>query len=409
MVLTHGAIDTPTGSLLRASLEQAQLEVGLGIPFLDADFEEYGFLLTDCLWKAIWEFVSTYQISLEYPDNVLPKRQRHNDQFIMEVLSDCDELSPADLISCNRCRLALESVTLADIVTGDGSRFRPACLDMDLSLSPRSRWEFPIKKPSRGDRASWIKGLQLLSSESFLLAHPNRLGAWIAEPHKHWEWFFDNETGTLYRQAHNFWHIYTQSNAHNTRHRSFRRTAVTPTAPSHLLRATARLDQQGRAFFEGASSELIPPAPSYPSIKALIESWPDSWPLTHSHFPPDPSSLIQAIRDGTAIGVSDGSYMPTINDRVGAAAWKVENPTSHQAMEGTTRTAGEPLEVDSYRSKLQGVHAMLLGLLAFCTYYKVPDGKVTLGCDNSTCVHLSRGTWLKVKLRSSNCDLLCAI
>jgi hypothetical protein len=30
MVLTHGAIDTPTGLLLHASLEQAQLEVGLG-------------------------------------------------------------------------------------------------------------------------------------------------------------------------------------------------------------------------------------------------------------------------------------------------------------------------------------------------------------------------------------------
>jgi hypothetical protein len=98
------------------------------------------------------------------------------------------------------------------------------------------------------------------------------------------------------------------------------------------------------------------------------------------------------------------------HDKVGAAAWKIENPTSHQAIEGTTRTAGEPLEVDSYRSELApGVYAMLLGLLAFCTYYKIPDGKVTLGCNNATCVHLSRGNWLKIKLRSSNCDLLHAI
>jgi hypothetical protein len=34
LILTHGAIDTPTGSLLRASLEQAQLEVGIGTSFL---------------------------------------------------------------------------------------------------------------------------------------------------------------------------------------------------------------------------------------------------------------------------------------------------------------------------------------------------------------------------------------
>jgi hypothetical protein len=72
MVLTHGAINTPTSSLLHASLEQAQLEVGLGTPFLNADFTTYGFLLTDCLWKALWEFVSTYNIQLIYKDQVLP-------------------------------------------------------------------------------------------------------------------------------------------------------------------------------------------------------------------------------------------------------------------------------------------------------------------------------------------------
>jgi hypothetical protein len=51
--LTHGAIDTPTGALLRASLEQAQLEVGIGIAFLSTPFEQYGFLLTYCLWSGL--------------------------------------------------------------------------------------------------------------------------------------------------------------------------------------------------------------------------------------------------------------------------------------------------------------------------------------------------------------------
>jgi hypothetical protein len=89
MVLTHGAIDMPTGSLLCASLEQAQLEVvGLGTPFLDKDFAAYGFLLMDCLWKkTIWEFVSSYEICLlVHHDQVLPKLQWKNDHFIMEAL-----------------------------------------------------------------------------------------------------------------------------------------------------------------------------------------------------------------------------------------------------------------------------------------------------------------------------------
>jgi hypothetical protein len=56
-VLTHGAIDSTTGSLLCISLEQAQLEVGIGTPFLEVSFDFYGFLLTDIWWKAVWEFI----------------------------------------------------------------------------------------------------------------------------------------------------------------------------------------------------------------------------------------------------------------------------------------------------------------------------------------------------------------
>jgi hypothetical protein len=74
VVLMHGAIDTATGSLLRASLEHSQLKVGLGTSFLSAPYELYGFLLMDCLWSTIWSFISENNISLFDPDQVLPKR-----------------------------------------------------------------------------------------------------------------------------------------------------------------------------------------------------------------------------------------------------------------------------------------------------------------------------------------------
>ena len=116
LVLTHGAIDTPTGSLLRASLEQAQLEVGIGTSFLSEPFAMYGFLLTDCLWKTIWSFISEHRISLAFGDQVLPKRQRQGDEFIMQLLIQQDTLSCTDLISCNCCCLTIEAVTLADML-----------------------------------------------------------------------------------------------------------------------------------------------------------------------------------------------------------------------------------------------------------------------------------------------------
>ena len=50
--------DNPSmiGKVLAAQLEQAQLEVGIGIPLLEAPFDQYGFLLMDCWIKGKWEF-----------------------------------------------------------------------------------------------------------------------------------------------------------------------------------------------------------------------------------------------------------------------------------------------------------------------------------------------------------------
>jgi hypothetical protein len=59
-MLTHGAIPTHTGRFLNISLEQAQLKVWIWIPILEADYEQYFFLLTFCwikvLWKRLWEY-----------------------------------------------------------------------------------------------------------------------------------------------------------------------------------------------------------------------------------------------------------------------------------------------------------------------------------------------------------------
>lgn len=101
--------------------------------------------------------------------------------------------------------------------------------------------------------------------------------------------------------------------------------------------------------------------------------------------------------------------MPTINPKKGAAAWRVEDPISRQGMEGTTSTSGGVSEVGSYRSELQGIHATLLGLLVFCTFYRIEGGTVTVGCDNLSCVRMARGDWRKVPLRTEHADLVRAI
>jgi hypothetical protein len=46
--------------------------------------------------------------------------------------------------------------------------------------------------------------------------------------------------------------------------------------------------------------------------------------LAASFFPEDPSLIIQAITNGTATMVSNGSYKPFLSTETGAAAWILE-------------------------------------------------------------------------------------
>jgi hypothetical protein len=102
-LLTHGAIHSTTGDLLLISLEQAQLEFGIRIPFLEASFDFYGFLLADTWWKTVWAFIWKYSLQLTYPDQTIPQPQRICDAYIMELLCSHSELTREELLSCNRC------------------------------------------------------------------------------------------------------------------------------------------------------------------------------------------------------------------------------------------------------------------------------------------------------------------
>jgi hypothetical protein len=128
---------------------------------------------------------------------------------------------------------------------------------------------------------------------------------------------------------------------------------LTDQPPEPLLRPIAWINHLGRAHFEGAEANAITNPPEPATIHHLIQSWSDGWPLERSFFPPHPDHLILAIQEGRAHGACNGSYMPTLASELGTASWKIEDPQSHQAMQGTVQTSGGAKDVDSYRSELQ--------------------------------------------------------
>ncbi len=97
-VLVHGALPTHTGRYFNISLEQAQLEVGIGSPLLEASYDDYGFLLTPCWVKLLWEFLWMHNVMLCNLDQILPKLQRQGDFFIMEYIVASQGFSEEDMI-----------------------------------------------------------------------------------------------------------------------------------------------------------------------------------------------------------------------------------------------------------------------------------------------------------------------
>jgi hypothetical protein len=73
--MVHGALQTHTGKYFNISLEQAQLEVGIGTPIFEASYKNYRFLLMFCWVKVLWQFLWMHHITLRNPNQVLPKLQ----------------------------------------------------------------------------------------------------------------------------------------------------------------------------------------------------------------------------------------------------------------------------------------------------------------------------------------------
>lgn len=412
-VITHGAISSITGKLFRVSLELAQLEIGSGQPLFSTPFHIYGCLLTHCWIKSLWEFVSTHKIVLEWPDQVLPKQQRQGDEFIMDHLLALDSFDQATLISCNRCRLTLQAVTWADIVTGDGRRIRSAAWQVRPDLLEPSSWEFPREQPGSRDVTRWRAVLQQLFPH-LVLPLMSRLGSWIQTPHKKWQWFFDPRTQHLFRYVNGHWHHYVPVSTRMLRRMAFQCTGTTSAPPIDLLvtihRATASFDHRLRACFEGSADIMDTPPSGNISFPRFLQSWESRGIVTTNiRSPIYPHLLVASIINGTAQGCTDGSYMPQQSESLGSAAWIVECPDTHEQLSGWVQTTGSPVEVDSYRSELQGLHELLVVLAAFCEFHSISTGAIMIGCNNLTAIRRAGGTWEKLSQSIKHVDLIRAI
>jgi len=126
--------------------------------------------------------------------------------------------------------------------------------------------------------------------------------------------------------------------------------------------------------------------------------------------PQDPFPLVQAIWSGTALAISNGSYMPNCYLGLAAAAWLLANPLAQKSLlfYRVTPVLSSSSQVNAYHAKLYGLYSLLVALEQFCLLHHIAEGGVLISCEYQGCdLSGSSFSWI-CPLQYTSCQLtLC--
>jgi hypothetical protein len=115
-------------------------------------------------------------------------------------------------------------------------------------------------------------------------------------------------------------------------------------------------------------------------------------------------AISKAIKKGTAIAVSDGSY----KDARGTAAFILERSDLKDKkghIIGVNLIPGEPTDQSAYRSELGGVSGIIETVGILCRLYSIQDGIIEVGLDGEQAMKSLSSTW-PLHPRQADYDLL---
>jgi hypothetical protein len=128
---------------------------------------------------------------------------------------------------------------------------------------------------------------------------------------------------------------------------------------------------------------IVPTAYEPPVVATIQDAIHDNdqWAISSLHCPENGRSIAQAIIQGTAIAVCDGSY----KDQFGTAGFVIQHKSHHSSHEsrvlGANVTPGHPTEMDPYRAELGGIFAIVVIAEAIATLHDIQTGTIEIACD----------------------------
>lgn len=429
VLLNHGDQPTPTGKLLRANIELTKLEIGVGGDLFSYSFDKYGFMATKGWVKQTWQFLWNSNISIkEQTSN--PPLMRVNDSFIIEDMIATKQLDSHVLRSVQRCLTFLDAKTLSDIVDASGTGLRHDSYNGHKSLQRFSRYSiYPTcPQPSTTDWNNWKRALGI-TYNLFHLTDPlhRPLQHWIHDDTL-WIWFYEATEDRLYERLDPNSPLFATYSVHLTSRRSRRRNnrpfmrlnqevdilpSTARPASVHKIRPTS-LSVHLDSFFisDSTLSPFLSTSPTSSitplTLHALIQTLDPSlkWALDTCTLPEDDGlAIAQLIRDGVAIGISDGSFKHTY----GTAAFILHHRLQNCSFLGMLPCLGHFETHDAYRSELSGLLALVIALQLLCSLHNLQSGSVVIGCDNDTALDRCFDLDWYIDTSAENWDIIKAV
>ena len=396
--------DHITGQLIRHSLEATKLELGCDGPVLLMNYDELGYLATSTWMTHLWKFLSDNHMGME---DSLPELelQREGDQYLIRSFLSVGYKGD-QLRRLNRCRIFLKVVTVADIATGCGTFLSTAGWQGRVDETRMDRYEWPRQgEPSVKDWNLWREALQVsLCSRQRVLQR--RLGRWFAIAST--RWYYDERFERLYVADHQTL-MYPRVSGHASRSaaRRFQNPIKVDAIPGSAVKATVEF-VRSTVVLTGWAETVSTTVSTNPSLHAFIESSVPKnakWAIERFSADDDGEAVAEAIRRGSCIGVSDGSF----KDHFGTACWILKASDGDiSGIKCPCVVPGGKASHSAYRSELAGLYGMAVMVQTICAFHKITEGRVVLACDGLQALrHAAQFAW-STDSRSPQFDLLMA-
>jgi hypothetical protein len=397
------------GELLQASLQQAQLEIGMTEPLLTLPYSSYSRLMTPCYWKMVWEFTHEAQVEVRHPDPKIPLL-REGDCLLMDRFREY--VDGGVLMGLNRCRKWLKAVF------GNGVYLTEAAW---LGRTQRGRSEFSWSKmhrPNEQDWDWWRKWLTQVFTTGELPADPRWLMSQprfrkLRTPLARWtagtthQWMYHRGYNRVYCTEPTLME-FTQIPGRARRGASGCYGNPTPCeeVPSGACPATvewARSLVKLTGFADFIQEESTTPR----TLGDRIERLPIEWQslLEGAQWPEEGRLVAEAISSRQAVAVSDG----TVREGRGAASAVIEGLSSQAGIHLNATVPGNSASQASFRSEAVGLLMIVAAVTVICEHHGIQNGEVKIACDGKSALDACFSKSSKIDPGAAHFDVITAV